>query len=408
MNACELEIDLQCLGLRIDPSCTLEADARGLRRSRAGLGSGLELVLPGRRKDVWVNVPVLEPFALESPWVLRKDAGGYRVHRERNGESYPVRVPPEPRWYAARTSAGTEMDRVGVLQGTYLGIYVEETCAFWKNGLQCAFCTSGLNVGTAEEPRKTVADVVEVCRAAKEESGVTFVHFNSGFQGERDIDGVGPFVKAVKEEVGLLVGVQMTPTRHLWKYGWLKDLGVDHLSFCYEFHDPDTFARLLPGKQKVFGQEAFYRAMEHTARLWGPGRVSGEIIAGIEPEEHTLAAIDHIVSVGAFPTVCIFRPLRGAKMEDAHPPRPEAMRRVFRHLAVACRRAGLPIGLAPNLEVSLVVQPDDALELLDPRDPRTWIYRAKLRAMRAAAAPMVRRAMRPRPVRAGPVPTEIG
>ncbi len=401
VNACELEIDLQCLGLRIDSSCTLGADARSFSRTRAGLGSGLELVIPGSRKDVWVNVPVVEAFAARSPWVLRRDGSGYRVENEESGEGRPVRLPPEPLWYRAKTSAGTGMSRVGVLQGTYLGIYVEETCAFWRAGLQCAFCTTGVNVGAAEEPRKSVADVVETARAAKEESGVTFVHFNSGFQGERDIDGVGPFVKAIKEQVGLLVGVQMTPSRHLGKYDWLRDLGVDHLSFCYEFHDPAVFARLLPGKQRTFGQAAFYDAMEYTARLWGPGRVSGEIIAGIEPLESTLAAIDHIVSVGAFPTVCIFRPLPGSKMADEPPPRAGDMRVVFRHVAEACRRAGIPVGIAPNIEVSLVVQPDDALELLSPWDVRTWIYRAKLRAMKAAARPLFRKALEPRPV---PVP----
>ena len=46
-NSCELEIDLFCNGLRIDPSCRLEEDARMVARTRAGLGSGLELVLPG-------------------------------------------------------------------------------------------------------------------------------------------------------------------------------------------------------------------------------------------------------------------------------------------------------------------------------------------------------------------------
>ncbi len=404
MNACELEIDLQCLGLRVDPSCTLEADARSFSRTRAGLGSGLELVIPGDRKAIWVNVPVVEPFAQSSPWLLRKDDAGYRVVHSTLGESHPVRIPPEPRWYRERTKAGTEMSRVGVLQGTYLGIYIEETCAFWKNDLQCHFCTSGLNVGSAEEARKTVADVVETARAAKAESGVTFVHFNSGFQGEKDIDGVGPFVKALKEEVGVLVGVQMTPSKHLWKYRWLQDLGVDHLSFCYEFHNPEYFAKYLPGKQRTFGQEAFYAAMEHTARLWGPGRVSGEIIAGIEPLTDTMAAIDHIVSVGAFPTVCIFRPLHGAKMQDVPAPNPDAMRGVFRHVAEACRSAGLPVGMAPNVEVSLVVQPDDALELLDSWDPRTWMYRAKLHALKAAAGPILRRAMTPHPVAAPAFP----
>ena len=50
LNPCELEIDLFCKGMRIDPSCALEADARFISRTRAGLGSGLELVIPGPSK----------------------------------------------------------------------------------------------------------------------------------------------------------------------------------------------------------------------------------------------------------------------------------------------------------------------------------------------------------------------
>ena len=409
MNACELEIDLQCLGLVVDRSCTLETDARSFSRTRAGLGSGLELTIPGERKEIWVNVPVVEEFAKASPWVLRKEAGTYRVRNDATDEEHVVHVPREPRWYRSKTAAGTLMSRVGVLQGTYLGIYIEETCAFWKAdpGLQCHFCTSGVNVGKEEEARKTVDDVVETAQAAKTESGITFVHFNSGFQGERDIDGIGPFVKALKERVGVLVGVQMTPSKHLWKYDWLKDLGVDHLSFCYEFNNRSFFAEFLPGKEKVFGQKAFLDAMDYTAKLWGEGRVSGEIIAGIEPLEDTFAAIDRIVSVGAFPTVCIFRPLPGSKMAEYPSPRPEEMRQVFHKVALACRDAGLPVGIAPNIEVSLVVQPDDALELL-PGGMKTTLYLAKLKAMRAAARPLFRGLLKPRKISAPEQPRHHG
>ena len=60
-----LKLDLYCCGARIDESCLVDEDGgRGLRRTRAGLGSGLELVLPG---GLWTNVPVTETFAETSP-----------------------------------------------------------------------------------------------------------------------------------------------------------------------------------------------------------------------------------------------------------------------------------------------------------------------------------------------------
>lgn len=400
-NPCELEIDLFCSGLRVDPSCTLGQDARKVSRIRAGLGSGLELVLPGRRKDLWMNVPVEEDFALQSPYLLLKRDAAYVARDERDGTEYPVRIPVEPEWYRKRTAKGTEMCKVGVLQGTYLGIYISNSCTYWYSNppMNCRFCTTGSNVGVNEMADKDLDDVVEVARSAREESDISFVHFNTGNQGGKDLDLVAPYVKAVKERVGALVGVQCMPSPEHWKYDWLIDLGTDHFSFCYEFHNPEVFARLLPGKQKTAGQHIYFQALEYTSKKLGKGAVSGEIIAGVEPIEDTLRAIDYITSVGAFPTVCIFRPVIGSDMENWPSPRYEDMRVVFAHVYEACRRNGIPIGLAPNIEVSLIVQPDDARYLAEP-GLKTRLYDLRLAAMRAVARPIFQAKRRPRKIRA--------
>lgn len=404
LNPGELEIDLFCHGIRIDPSCTLETDARVFSRTRAGLGSGLELIIPGAIKELWLNVPVEEDFAQDSPYrLVRHGDGDYRVHDAR-GPHYRVRLPREPEWYRKSTSRGTPMSRVGVLQGTYLGIYISNSCGFWyhKPEAGCQFCTTGLNVGVNEVMEKEVEDVVEVARAAKEESGNTFVHFNSGFHGgDKNLEVVAPYVKAVKEQVGALVGVQVVPSPNLWKYDWMIDLGANHFSFCYEFHNPEFFQRYLPGKARLVGQETFFRAMEYCVKKMGKGSCSGEIIAGVEPLEDTLKAIDYITAVGAFPTVCIFRPTIGAAMERFPSPDPDEMRIVMRHMYDACRKNHIPIGLAPNIEVSLIVNPDDS-RYLAPKNWKTRLYDFELGLMRRVAQPIFAREMRPQPVKADP------
>jgi len=400
LNPAELEIDLFCKGVLIDDSCTLEQDARAFSRTRAGLGSGLELVIPTPRKDLWMNAPVFEPFVKGTPYTVFKKEGAYAVRDGREASLvYPVRIPPQPRWYERKTSAGTPMSQVGVLQGTYLGIYFGETCHFWRSSPSkaCKFCTTGLNVGTNEVALKTVEDVVETARAAKEECGITFVHFNAGQQAGDALDMAAPYVKALKEQVGVLVGLQAIPSPDLWKYDWLIDLGVDHFSFCYEFHNPKYFAEYLPGKQEEVGQRRFFDAMEHVAKKMGKGRNSGEIIAGIEPLEDTLAAIDYITSVGCFPTVCIFRPLHGSGAQDLPSPSYEEMVVVFRKVYESCMEAGIPTGLAPNIEVSLIVNPDDAQYLSPDTLGKRW-YEFKRSLIKTAAGPLFRKKMTPRPV----------
>ena len=235
-------------------------------------------------------------------------------------------------------------------------------------------------------------------RDAREESGVTFVHFNAGFQGNRGVRFAEPYLRAVKEQVGLLVGAQLAPEKDFSRYDRLIDLGVDHVSFCLEFFDPEWFARICPGKDRVLGQRIFFDSIEYCAKRMPRGAVSGEIIAGVEPIEQTLKAIDWITSVGAWPTVCIFRPTIGADMQDWPSPRYDDMRQVMEHVYAACRRRWLPIGAAPNIEVSIVVNPDDTA-LLAPRTPGFYAYEAYRRAMRILARPLFARRMKPQPRR---------
>jgi hypothetical protein len=405
LSPVELEIELFCRGMQVDPGATLDGEGRRVTRTRAGLGSGLELVLPGPRKPIWVNVPVVEAFARRSPFLLVREpvTDSYAVLDSRTGESYPVTVPEEPEWYGRATRSGIPMSRIGVLQGNYLGVYVSNACMYWARNQACRFCTTGKNVGVNEEKRKSVADVVEVALAARDESGCVFTHLNTGYHFE-DVDRLEPihglrqcepFVRALRDEVGGFIGVQAhpVPRRKFGEYDALIDAGADHFSFCYEFESPEWFERVCPGKAATLGQRGFFEAMEYASKKLGRGRVSGEIIAGLEAVDSTKRGIDRIVAAGAFPTVCIFRPTIGSELENAPPPDPWAMREVFAHLYEACRDAGLPIGILP-IEVSLVVQPEEAAELVSPGFS-SFAYECKLSAMRALAKPYVAWKRRP-------------
>ena len=399
LNACELEVDLFCKGMVVPNDVELTG-ARALTRTRAGLGSGLEVVIPTGsflKHEIWVNVPVVEAFAKWSPYVLTgARSRGYTIVDGRTDARYPVRLPEAPSWASRETSRGVPMTRIGVLQGTYLAIYANPVCAFWTASvpLRCKFCTTGRNVGEHESAAKSVDDVVETCQAAKHESGITFVHLNGGFQGSRGIEFIKPYVKAIKDRVGLLVGVQLAPEKDFIKYQELVALGVDHLSFCVELNDPKWFAAICPGKAAVHGQALYFDAMQYCASLLPRGAVSGEVIAGIEPIAETLKAIDRIANLGAFPTVCVFRPTIGSDMALFPPPSYADVRQVMAHVYEACRAHWLPIGVAPNIEVSLVVNPDETA-LLAKRTVGFYVYEAYRRMVRLAAGPVFLGRMRP-------------
>jgi hypothetical protein len=387
-NPALLKLDLYCRGARLDESCYVEGDGgRKIMRTRAGLGSGLELVLPG---NLWTNVPVTEPFAARSPYVIDRTNGGYSIRYE--GEDVArVRLSPRPRWYDAQTTSAKPMTRIGTLQGTYLGIYQAKVCEYWTakpQKVNCKFCSVGLNLGVDDADEKSVSEVMEVVRRARDESGITYVDFNTGhYDGDTYLDILEPYLVRIKKELGLLVGFQTPPHRDLTRYDRLRAMGLNRVSFCFEIFDRARFREVCPGKHDEYGLDRYLEAVRYCAALGRKGPrhepwvTNGEIIAGLEPAESSIRAIDWITSVGAIPTVCVFRPLVGTDMEHEAPPRTADMIPVFRQLYEACMERGLPIGCAPNVHVSLVMLPEECRALSPRRFP---LRTAKLAAMGAA------------------------
>ncbi len=384
-----LKLDLYCRGIRMDdPSLVEEHGGRKILRTRAGLGSGLEAILPG---GLWTNIPVVEDFAKASPYTLRYRADRFFIDLDDQGPVAEIRLSPQPPWYSRKTSTGKPMTRIGSLQGTYLAIYPAKVCEYWLAAPkeQCKFCSVGLNLGADDADAKCVDEVVEVVRAARRESGITYVDFNTGhYEGDTYLDILEPYIVKVKEATNLLIGIQTPPHHDLKRYRELRRMGVNRVSFCFELFNRERFETVCPGKHRQYGLDRYLAAVEYcanevpgTGRPFEPWVTNGEIIAGLEPPEDSIRAIDWITGVGAIPTVCVFRPLAGTEYRDLAPPRTEDMIPVFRRLYEACMERGLPIGVAPNVHVSLVMLPEEGRWLSD-RPGRHWMGELKLKAMR--------------------------
>jgi hypothetical protein len=390
-NPALLKLDLYCRGIRIDEEFTSEEEGgRKILRTRAGLGSGLEAVLPG---GLWTNIPVVEPFAAKSPYKIRVENGEVWIDHDEIGPVTPIQLAPKPDWYDMKTSTGKPMTRIGSLQGTYLGVYPSKVCEYWLDDPkdQCRYCSVGLNLGADDDDEKSVQEVIEVVKAARKGSGITYVDFNTGhYEGETYLDILEPYIRRVKEETGVLIGVQTPPHSDLKRYHELRKIGVNRVSFCFELYNRERFETVCPGKHKAYGLDRYLEAVEYCAREVGPtGRdfepwvVNGEIIAGLESAQDSIDAINWITDVGAVPTVCVFRPLVGTDFADEPVPSTEDMVLVFRRLYEACMEKGIMIGVAPNVNVSLVMLPREA-RLLQDNPKKYWMQELKLKALTKA------------------------
>lgn len=372
------KLGLLCLGARLvedDGGAGLRR-ARPVLRTRAGLGSGLELRL-GR--DTFVNVPVVEPFAARSPYEVRVAAHG-AVEVSLDGRRVAHgRVAPRPAWYDEPAPSGRPMRRVATMQGTVLAVYAGRVCDFWVRGdarparENCRFCAVGLNLGADDDVEKTEADVLATVKAARRDPRLAYVDFNAGHADDfGQVDRLLPLLARLKRETGLLVGVQVPPHPDRARWAALRAAGVNRVSFCVELFEPKRFASVCPGKARVYGQAAYFEAVATCVSLAREGPrlepwvVNGELVAGLEPPSATIAGIDALVRLGAVPTVCAFRPLIGTDLADAAPPSPDELAPVFAALYERCVAAGLPIGVASAVRPSLVLLAEEARALVAP------------------------------------------
>jgi hypothetical protein len=230
-NPALLKLDLYCRGARIDDSGSIEEHGgRKILRTRAGLGSGLEVILPD---GLWTNVPVTEEFTQSSPYIFRWRNDALWLDHDMLGPVTSVQLSPQPAWYNRTTTSGKRMTLVGTLQGTYLGVYPSKVCEYWlakPDKEQCRFCSVGLNLGADDADTKSVDEVVEVVKAARAESGITYVDFNTGhYDGDTYLDILEPYIRRVKEETNVLIGVQTPPHHDLKRYHDLRRMGVNRV-----------------------------------------------------------------------------------------------------------------------------------------------------------------------------------
>lgn len=386
LNPGYLKLDLFCKGMRIPADCRT-SDGRPVLRVRAGLGSGLELSIPDS-DGIHVNVPVVEPFAKESPYELHGPRENGRHWLTYDGKEIgEVVLPKCPEFYARQTASGKSMASVGILQGTYLGVYFGGMCANWKDVARdnCRFCSVGDNLMEGDDTTgKNAADVAETAAAARAELGITFVHVNGGFDDTgRYLDRFGPVLSAVRERTGLLTGFQVPPLWDFEQYREIKRLGVNNVSLCYEIWNPKRFEEVCPGKARRAGLQKYLDAIRFCAQEVRFDTTNGEMIAGLEDPADSMAAIDWLTEVGSVPTVCVFRPVVGTDYAKLPPPKMEEMIPVFAHYYARCMDRGLPIGVAPNVHVSIVMNPEECRWLLPPEKRDGWkMQRLKLAAMR--------------------------
>jgi radical SAM protein (TIGR04043 family) len=324
---------VQSSGLRVDVPI-------GARSGGAGPADAGMLYIEG----VQTTVPTTASYVESSPYSLRsEDDGGWAVY-EGDRRLASAALAPRPAYYDLRTEDGIPYWQIALLHLDSVASTVLQTCAYWGNDDQCAFCGIGTTLANGRTiAKKTPAMLAEVAVAARDLDGAVDATLTTGSTATPDRGAlyVGRCGEAVKAAAGLPVQVQFEPPSDLDVIDQVADMGIDSVGIHIESFDPRVLARVAPGKAR-WGVEAYFTAWERAVAAFGPGQVSTYVILGMGEEEAvTVEGCKRAIDLGVYPFVVPLRPVPGSLMQDLLPPPKEAVEAVYRQIVPYLARKGM-------------------------------------------------------------------
>jgi len=289
-------------------------------RTRSGVSGGLDIALDVKL-GVYVNVPVREALVESSPYRFEALNGMLRLAGP-GDDRHDVIAMPEPDYYSRMASDGTTLlSRIAQMcspDRLCFGM-TGPGCSFWSRKKRCAYCSIGYNYN-ADASHKLERQFLEVVEQARADTIRPASHLLIGGGTPPGVDMgasmAARLTRAIKVRYDMPVYVMIAAPLADEYIDELFEAGVDELGMNLEFWSDEAWRDFIPGKQSVIGKGRYLQALEYAGRRFGPYRARSIIIAGLEPAEDTVRAVEQLCDIGVMPIISPFRPLVGTALVD--------------------------------------------------------------------------------------------
>ena len=222
---------------------------------------------------------------------------------------------PRPNFWNYKTSDGIKTKNLAQIYGlNCLNFNIFSGCEFYSKGLGCKFCSVGSTVKKIDPVKiiKTGNELAEVSELASKYDDFNYIiitggsHINSDEEFEAYID----VLEKIRYKLpwnGLIKGnVAFMPPKDITKLKKLHDLGVENPSFNMEVWPKENFEKICPGKNKYVGFDHIIESLLYLEKIYGPGKVWSNFVAGIVPIEDMKAGFKFMAEHGIVPGANIY------------------------------------------------------------------------------------------------------
>ena len=325
-----LKAGLLCYGVHVD-----EEVGKELVKSRPYFyDKGFVHAINTRIMDSNVCVSVAENFSTVSPYHMREYDGNFYIEDQTCGEKTPIFL------FDDLPKTGTVIDELARPHSNeVISLWPSLVCCYDKPGLKCKFCSIKPTDTQTVVPAKEVVDGLKELFKKTDRYSINLgggTHINPN----KMVDYLCEIVLGIRTFTDNAISLELAPPSNVEMLKNLKDAGASSLIMNLEVANPNLRKEICPGKSKI-AYEHYYDAYRYGVKIFGRGKVSCVLIAGIQPDNDIINECEKLTDIGVIPTIIPFKPMDDCEYKNVPNCSAESLLSISTKVGMMLREKGL-------------------------------------------------------------------
>lgn len=275
---------------------------------------------------LWDNLVVSVLRRENTPWSIRFDGDSLNLYHE--GRFFHTVGLPAPLPFFDKTlSDGTRTDDVISAYGAVTpGFFFYPDCHYFDEGKPCGFCSLRKARRTVGKPlvtefgRERVMETTRIIQSSGWDIPMITNTCGTPADDETTRRTVLEPLRAVYDACDPKVDIHLLahPPHDFRLLDEYKAVGVTSIALNLEAYDRQAFAQVCPGKDRLYGYDKWWDALEYAKGVFGEYNVYCGIVWGIEPIRSSMEGMEAILARGIGLATNVFHADPGSVMAK-HP-----------------------------------------------------------------------------------------
>ena len=308
-----IKAGLLCYGVKLDAKAREAGTLRNAYLLDGGFVHAAHFAIDG----VVINTCVSEEFCKQSPYEISCE-NNTLILKENNVFISEIEILSLPEWCAEGVDGYVIGDYLRPHSPDCISCCPRLRCMYYSDETQCKFCSLASRVKSKEFvdvlPVKTVVQMIERALKYNPEYEIALSGGTCGTD-DKSAKYFSDICKLLttNRKNKLNISVELVPPDKDEYIELLYESGATAIIMNIEIANEKQRAEICPGKATI-PLKRYFDAMKKAVAVFGRGKVSSVLIAGIQPEEYIVELCRKIIPMGVVPTIIPFKPLDGCQM----------------------------------------------------------------------------------------------